>query len=54
MFWCLRHRQRLFQAFGLKYKQRTSNPRLRFFEVALFCFKGKALLICIAQPNGLG
>ncbi len=24
------------------------------FEVALFCFKGKALLICIAQPNGLG
>ncbi len=27
---------------------------LTHFEVALFCFKGKALLICIAQPNGLG
>jgi hypothetical protein len=30
------------------------SPSLTLFEVALFCFRGNAPAVCLAQPNGLG
>ena len=43
--------QRFKETWSLAY---SVTPSLSLFEVVLFCFRGNAPAVCLAQPNGLG